>query len=185
MANMPISRALRAINDPDLVIVRSALRLDALTGDLYWRYREDRSRSWNTRYANKLAFTSKSKSGYFRGQVDGKVCFAHRVVFALAFGAFPDGFVDHINGQKNDNRPCNLRVVSRSQNNMNAKTRAKSSSKFKGVSWSKVVGKWHALSVENGKPKHLGYFTDERDAAQAYDNHASVEFGEYARLNNP
>lgn len=93
---------------------------------------------------------------------------------------------DHINGNKLDNRRCNLRVVNVSQNNMNRT--CFSSTGYKGVS---VVQrkpthnpKYVARITINRKTIKIGeYFTPE-DAAKAYDNMAIKHHGQYARLNN-
>ena len=92
--------------------------------------------------------------------------------------------VDHANHDKLDNRKSNLRVCSRSENNHNQQilTYAKSSV-YKGVSFYKRIGKWQAQIKLNNKNKSLGYFTNEIDAAIAY-NVAAIElFGEFALLN--
>ena len=90
--------------------------------------------------------------------------------------------VDHINGDKLDNRRNNLRIVTNQQNQYNSKSR-KGISKYKGVSWHKTAGKWRAYIGVDGKFKHLGLFTDEKEAALAYDRAARELFGEYAKTN--
>lgn len=98
--------------------------------------------------------------------------------------------VDHINGDGLDNRRANLRVCSRRDNNCNASKAPGKSSRYKGVSLS--YGKWRAAIrggpvMPNGWRKGivLGYFSDEEDAARAYDAAAVRYFGEFARLNFP
>ena len=97
----------------------------------------------------------------------------------------PDGFeVDHINHDKLDNRKSNLRVCSTSENQQNQKIRTKAkTSSYKGVNFDKHAGKWRARIMLNNKREYLGYFTNEIDAAIAY-NVAAIElFGEFALLN--
>jgi hypothetical protein len=91
--------------------------------------------------------------------------------------------IDHINGDKLDNRLENLRVATNSQNQCNNRVRKDSSSKFKGVYYSKSKHKYRAHIYANGKSIHLGFYTDPLEAAKAYDQAAIHYFGEFARTN--
>jgi len=99
----------------------------------------------------------------------------------------PEGkFVDHINHNGLDNRRANLRIVTNLQNSWNKrKQRGNYSSQYKGVSWSKRVGKWHVEIYYRGTKIFIGYFDDEEAAARAYDAKALELFGDYAALNFP
>ena len=91
--------------------------------------------------------------------------------------------VDHINRDSLDNRRCNLRLCTRSQNMANMSSYRKNcSSKYKGVSWDKIHRKWVAY-ICRGKQRRLGFFISEIDAAKAYDEAAIKLFGEYANKN--
>jgi hypothetical protein len=92
--------------------------------------------------------------------------------------------VDHRNRYGLDNRRENLRLPTNSQNGANAnKCRRGASSRFRGVSWHKRIGKWGAHIGVNRKLIHLGYFAEELDAARAYDAAAREHFGEFAHFN--
>lgn len=98
--------------------------------------------------------------------------------------------VDHINGNKLDNRRSNLRVCTRGENVRNmrqtmTRKRADKHSKYKGVYWVKGTKKWAAQIRVNKRQLHLGYFEREEDAAAAYDQAAQQYFGEFACINNP
>jgi hypothetical protein len=91
---------------------------------------------------------------------------------------------DHKDGDGLNNRRKNLRNCSPSQNIHNQRVRSgEKSSRFKGVSWSTEKGKWRAQIIVRPKSIHLGYFDDEEDAAEAYDEAAIKYFGAYANLN--
>lgn len=97
----------------------------------------------------------------------------------------PKGFVvDHINGNKLDNRKLNLRICSHRQNMMNQRPQKGRSSIYKGVSLCKRSGKFRAYITVNKKFKSIGTFELEEDAANAYNIEAKNIFGEYANFNN-
>lgn len=97
----------------------------------------------------------------------------------------PDGVeVDHINGNKLDNRRCNLRFANHAQNGMNRGPRSDSSTGVKGVYFSKQKKKFHAEIRSNGVKKNLGFYTDLKEASDAYDRGAILYHGEFARLNS-
>lgn len=87
--------------------------------------------------------------------------------------------VDHINGDKLDNRRSNLRFCTQAQNVHNSKLSKLNTSGYKGVFWTKHAKLWR---VRVGK-KHVGYFSDKIEAAKAYNVKAIELFGEFARLN--
>lgn len=93
--------------------------------------------------------------------------------------------VDHVDGDGLNNRRCNLRLASASENNRNARKHASAYSTYKGVSWCKRERRWFAQIQYQHKHKHLGYYSTEIDAALAYDAAAYDLFGQFALLNFP
>lgn len=98
--------------------------------------------------------------------------------------------VDHRNGNTLDNRKVNLRMATTSQNGANSRKSGKrsgrtTSSRYKGVCWVSSQKRWRAYITVNKKRHHLGRFTDEKEAAKAYDAVALYHFGEFAMLNFP
>ena len=92
--------------------------------------------------------------------------------------------VDHINGNRLDNRRENLRVCTLKQNRQSqSKQKRNTTSKYKGVSFCKDRGNWKASIKTNGKTKFLGRFKDEDQAARAYNEKAIELFGDFAKLN--
>lgn len=96
----------------------------------------------------------------------------------------PNGLeVDHKNGNKLDNRRSNLRLCTKAENHRNRGLQKSNTSGYKGVCWSKRNKKWIARIAFNGKRYDLGYFSDIRKAAQAYNNAAKKYHKEFAKLN--
>jgi hypothetical protein len=113
-----------------------------------------------------------------KSRVRQKQMMMHRVLAGT-----PEELVcDHINGDGLDNRKKNLRNCTQQENNMNARSR-EHTSRFKGVYWKKMVGKWNAVIHFKGRRRNLGYFKDEVAAAKAYDEKAKEIFGRFAYLN--
>lgn len=93
--------------------------------------------------------------------------------------------VDHINGNGLDNRRCNLRLCTPSQNSANKHTPTRNRTSYIGLWWSECNQKWAAQIRTLGKKYHLGLFKCPRKAAQAYDIAALAIWGEFARINFP
>lgn len=107
----------------------------------------------------------------------------HEVMERILGRDLIDGeIVDHKDGNKLNNTRVNLRVATRSQNEMNKK-KAAGRSQYKGVSFDTQRQKWRSYITVNKKRKHLGYFDQEWDAAQAYNEAALDNYGEFAILN--
>lgn len=123
------------------------------------------------------------QSGYWTIHLRGEDYHAHRLAWLYEFGRWPTVEIDHINRDKLDNRLCNLREASRSQNNANIGLPAHNTSGFKGVSYFKQTGKWTAYITRDGKRRHLGTYTTAEAAAAAYDQAAIALFGRFARTN--
>lgn len=168
--------------------LRDLLSYNGDTGRLYWAVRpasmfadgavpaERACRSWNTRYAGKEAFTSDDGKGYRIGAIFGRLYNAHRVVWALVHGAWPDEQIDHINGDRSDNRLANLRCASVRENARNTKRPAHNSSGVIGVNWRACKSKWRAYIAVNRHTLHLGYF-DSFEAAVTARRSAEKELG--------
>lgn len=93
--------------------------------------------------------------------------------------------VDHINGDRLDNRRSNLRLATNQQNTWNAGLSKRNTSGFKGVSWHTRDLIFGAHIRIAGRQKTLGEFANAISAARAYDEAARRHYGEFARLNFP
>lgn len=182
---------------PSQEVLRQLLRYEPDTGKLFWRKRsadqmncidprgaEWSANQWNSRNANKEAFTASDPSGYRHGKIFGIKYQAHRVIWKLTYGADPN-VIDHENRVTSDNRIANLRNCSVADNSRNY-TKPNESSRYRGVSWVKRDQAW-AARISNGKggKRSLGNFQDKIAAAHAYDAAAREMHGDFAVLNFP
>lgn len=103
----------------------------------------------------------------------------HRFIMKAEKGEF----VDHINGDKSDNRKENLRIATSQQNSMNIGLRTNNKSGYKGVRYEARRGKWKAEIKKDYRNIFLGYFDNKHDAARAYNEGAKKYHGEFASLN--
>lgn len=97
-------------------------------------------------------------NGYRAINVDGCHLREHRLAWLLVHGSLPVEDIDHVNGQRSDNRLCNLRSVSRQENCRNLARRSDNSSGVPGVSFHKKLGKWRSYISTDGKQINLGVF---------------------------
>ncbi|EKK5411216.1 HNH endonuclease [Enterobacter cloacae] len=141
-------------------LLRSLFLYDPVTGRL--RHKANRRRVKAGSYAD----STRRADGYRQValRLDGKQyqLKAHRVAWILVHGAIPHGKqIDHINGIRDDNRLCNLRLVTQRENDQNRR-------KARGYSWNKGCSKWEAYIRVDGVLRHLGLFTTEAAARAAY-----------------
>lgn len=116
--------------------------------------------------------------GYVRRNID-KVLM-HR----LLLDAESKQVVDHINGDKLDNRLSNIRLCRQADNSKNQKTRRNNTSGYKGVYFDKRLKKFVARVKCDYKTYFAGSYTNAQQAAEAYNKLAKQLHGEYARVND-
>lgn len=155
--------------------VKALLDYDPLTGNFCWKV----SRRGTAAVVGRKA-GCKHSQGYWRIVLDGRMHYAHRLAWAIAHGVWPEN-IDHINGDKSDNRLVNLRVATRSQNMANRPRQTNNTSGFKGVYSVPSRGKWRARFKKDGRVFYLGYFDTAEEAAEAHRIAYAKAFGEYAR----
>jgi hypothetical protein len=122
-----------------------------------------------------------NKNGYaLRTEPDRSTTLAHRIII----GAKDGEIVDHIDGNRLNNKKSNLRIVNNAQNAFNMQKAKHNTSGYKGVSWHKGHKNWQACVYSNKTSQFLGSYITKEEAAVAYNIHARATRGEYALLNN-
>lgn len=105
---------------------------------------------------------------------------AHRLAWKMCYGVDPVGEIDHINGNKHDNRIANLRDCKKSDNGKNAGLSKRNKSGFRGVTKHTGREKWIASLSINGKNKHLGVFDSPEEAGEVAELARSLYYGEFS-----
>jgi hypothetical protein len=171
---------------PPQHVLLQLLRYEPATGNLFWRVRglesfkdgkqsrEHNAAIWNGRNADKIA-CSKMAIGYLETSIFNRRVLAHRVVWKMVHGEEPR-MIDHIDGDRSNNRLSNLRSVTQFENGKNARIRKNNTSGVMGVRWEERLGKWHCRINVNYRTIHLGVF-DQFDEAVAARKAAEIEYG--------
>lgn len=118
------------------------------------------------------------KHGYRIISFYGKQYKAHRLMFLYHHGYIPE-FIDHINGDRADNRIENLREVTRSENQYN-KSAQRNRSGYRGVTWHQKSNKWAVRVMKDGKSRSFGYFDDLEFAGFVAEEARRKLYGEFA-----
>jgi len=147
----------------DAITLRQTFVYDAATG-LFYRA---------GRYPIRPSGRADPK-GYITIKIHGRVYFAHRLAWLYIYGEWPSEIIDHINRERDDNRICNLRDVSSSQNNLNRtlNPQGRGASGRKGVTVLKRKDgtlRYQAVICRGGDVVYLGLFEDIKTAAAAYE----------------
>ena len=106
--------------------------------------------------------------GYIALRIDRVSYLAHRLAWLYVFGRWPIDQLDHINGNRSDNRIQNLRECSNAENCQNVKAHRDGAGK-RGTTFDKRVGRWIASIGLDGKRYHIGYFDTQEQASSAYE----------------
>lgn len=120
-------------------------------------------------------------NGYIQLKLSGKLFRAHRIAWLLSTGKWPQEQIDHINGDRKDNRFLNLREATNRENGRNrVKSNKGNISGILGVSFSKSANKWNARIRIGEKEKNLGYFTNLNEAKIVRQSAEKEYFGDFA-----
>lgn len=121
------------------------------------------------------------RSGYMLISIDRVKFQSHRLAWLFHTGEWPKDRIDHINMKKSDNRICNLREATNSQNGFNIRKSKSNTSGFKGVSWYARANKYRAIIIAYGKRHYLGLFDDPADGHEAYKEASAKLHGTFSR----
>lgn len=105
--------------------------------------------------------------GYREAKVNQVQYKVHRIIFMMMTGHWPDGEIDHKNGNKTDNSWINLRLCTHLENMHNQKMHSDNTSGITGVSWHKRIKKWQASIRHDNRTIHVGYFNSIEEARRA------------------
>ena len=154
--------------------LKECFNYDHDTGILRWKVRPrehfatDRGwRSFNSNDAGHVSGTTYGP-GYVGVTINGKRHQVHRIIWMMARGRWPELHIDHINGNRTDNRIANLREATDAENLRNCRIHKDNGTGFKGIHFHKARGKYHAQIMTDGVKEHLGYFSTPQEAHAAY-----------------
>jgi HNH endonuclease/AP2 domain len=145
------------------------------TGELHWT-RDVRPRAKKGEVAGFIC----PADGYRRIGYKGSINLGHRVMWLFHMGRWPHKFLDHIDGNRANNRIENLREASRTDNNRNVAIQRNNTSGYKGVSLMRRDNVWVAQITVNRKNYFLGRFATPEEAHAAYCKAAKELHGEFA-----
>jgi len=154
--------------------LREILDYNPSTGEFRWK----RNLS-NRRSQGQVAGCICSRSGYNLIGIRGRIYKANRLAWLYMHGAWPEQFIDHINGVTSDDRLSNLRQATHQQNLCNRKKQANNTSGYKGVH--RHQGRWRARIAVKGRHISLGVYSNPEDAHRAYAQAAERYHGDFAR----
>lgn len=169
--------------------LKECLEYDPETGRLVWKERpvchfvnEVVCKRWNGKLAGKQA-GSRTQKGYTTLRIARHPYLAHRVIWRIIWGAWPVEQLDHINGDKSDNRLGNLREASNAENCRNKKAHRNNKLGYKGVTRGRE-NKFHAEIALSDRRVYLGTFSSPEAAHAAYCRAADNYFGVFANYGN-
>lgn len=167
----------RPLPSPDYL--RQLFRYEPETGKLYWRERGPESFSpgrrwsvrhkvdnWNVRHAGKEA-GAVHPDGYLRVSIDNRLYSGHRLAWAVHYGEEPAKNIDHIDGDKLNNRIANLRLADHAENMRNVRGKPRNTSGVTGVFWCKRSKRWLARVSLGNRKVWTRSFREIDDAAKA------------------
>lgn len=156
---------------------RQLFSYDEKSGELIW-VKDVRPRA----KAGAIAGFISPDDGYRRIGYKGTIYLGHRVMWLFHTGSWPDKFLDHIDGNRANNRIENLRPANHTGNNRNVARQRNNTSGFKGVSFMRRDGVWVAQITVDYKNYFLGRFPTPEEAYSAYCKAAKQLHGEFANI---
>lgn len=155
------------MKQPDIEQIRKEIKYDPDTGELRWL-----SRKQGRRLSGLAGSVTNGSQGYVLVRAGGMSVLGHRLAWALHYGSWPEGILDHINGNRSDNRISNLRLADADINSQNRRSSGShSTTGLLGVTRFKIGNRrerFRAVISVNGKQRYLGFFDTPQAAHAAY-----------------
>ena len=162
---------------PPTEYLRDCLEYDPTTGIFIWKTRPKEHfclqricSGWNTQYAGKIAGID--SRGYTTIRINNFNFRAHRLAWKLSTGDDPIDTIDHINGDKSDNRIGNLRQASQAEQTRNVGMKRANTSGYRGI-YKLKSGNFFARITSHGVQRNLGTFTSAEAASAVYETASS------------
>ena len=152
--------------DIPVEVLHERFAYDPETGVLVWK-----KPGGNRKDRIGKAITAKGSHGYLVAGIthakQERLFLVHRIAFAMHYGFWPEKEVDHVNGDRTDNRAVNLRQATSIEQGQNKKWKL-GKSDLPGIYWNNGVDKWQAQITYNDRRIYLGIFDDKEEAHQTY-----------------
>ena len=159
---------------PSIENLNKYFTLDESTGTLYWKVQKANC----VKVGSVVGYVN--PRGYSVVKLDGVTVRLHRIVYKMYYGIEPEGELDHIDGNKLNNKPENLRLASRYQNNQNIKKQKNNTSGHKNVYWKDDEKKWAVTIKAFGKTYRFGCYLNIEDAAEVAEKQRQILHREFA-----
>ena len=160
----------------DLESLRALVQYNPETGVFTRKVKRD----FNPRSVLGKPLGTPYSNGYLGFRVNTRKYLAHRLAWFYVYGCWPASDLDHVNGNRADNRVSNLREATKSQNMANTKTQVNNTSGHRGVIFDKANSKWMAYMQLHGKFINIGRFAEKEEAIAARSQAFVSAFGEFA-----
>lgn len=154
--------------------VDQLLKYDAFSGKFSWKVNGTRIRIDQSAGCLWL--------GYIRIKIKQRNYPAHRLAWLLTYGEWPANEIDHINGDRSDNRICNLREATHAQNIQNCINRNPNKHGLRGVAKQTCSNRWTATVTANGSKQYLGTYATPEEAHEVYVQAVQKLHGNFANL---
>lgn len=156
------------------------MKIVATADDLWRRFLYNKTTGRLSKLNGKEADPCTGSNGYRRTFVDGVRKLSHHVIWFMHYGVWPV-MLDHVNGNRLDNRVENLREATKVQNGQNRSAQVNSKSGIKGVSFCKRKNKWCVRIKVSGKYLFGGYFDSIEEAKHKREEMERIHFKEFAK----
>ncbi len=169
----------KAKTDLSVEFIRAILDYDPIKGVLRWKKRPDISTRADRKNGHVAGF--KNKDGHLVIQIQKRRYPAHRLIWVLVYGHWPNNDIDHIDGNRSNNKLANLRAATRRENLRNMGKKPFNKSGYKWVSWHKPTNKWVAQVRNNKTNVYLGVFNSPQKAHKRACGYARQIHGIFVR----